>query len=235
MYDIQRVMARAEQQTAVKTLSSLVDAELKRLAPRHQEQVRRMMTEGSDRERQRAIMSLGWWNELAGRRILDKSLASESASIRDAGLAAIGRWRHSSLTISKFARHARPEVRIEAASLAAQQVQNIPNTLMTIKELFEDKERCVREEAYRTLDQLARLGSCGTQGPFRFIVLPLRSTSSDVVLDAINWLVDCGDNSDQSVIRAKLSLLDRLRRHHDHTIQAAATDARRTICLSPAS
>lgn len=228
IYDIQRLAARSEEQMAVKQLSTLVDQELKEAATMHLDLVRRAMTAGGDEQR-RAVMSLGWWNGLDGRQLLKDALANDSKSVRQAAVAALGRWHHNSLSLAELAKTKHSDVRKEAAWLAGQQVQDVHGALRAIRDLYMDEEKDVRGEAYRTLDQLARLGNLSPQDCFCFVGLPLKSTSTPVVLDAVSWLVDCGDNSNQTLVQAKLGLLSRLQRHRDGTIRAAVRDAFRRI------
>ena len=225
VFSFERLTQLRAQEPHLRGLAALIDGQLKNLAAAHGARVQAAWQGSDETRRIAAIASLGWWNEGAGRQLLESAMAHESAQVRRASCAALGRWRHDEGSLGKLARHPSADARQEAVRQAREQIHQPVTALRVVRLLLEDQEAAVRGEAYTAASQLTECAGWDLSTQFRWVESVLKSRKSEVVLDAIAWVSSQGDDTQETVFRAKQRLLLPLTNRHDGGIREAASTA----------
>ncbi len=205
-------------------LGKLVDRELKQhLASAHAQRVKLAIETGTNGERVRAVLSLGWWNEEEGRRWIHQCLNSDGDEMHHAGLSALTRLRHDQASLAYLAHHKRSDVRIAAAHLAKEHIHNVSAAVRTSQALIEDPDAPVRTAGYEVLNHLIDLVDLPQPARVGCVKPALINRKCPaVVVDAISWLQK---NRDHSVANEKRRLLEPFLRSPNSDIRNAASAA----------
>ena len=234
MFSVETLQKLKKQKEPLDKLSGQVDGELKRLKTVHTEQVKQVLAskDGENNSHQlRVIVSLGEWNGALGPKTIREALDSDDETMRDAGIIALRRLQLSTSAMEQqWVKHPNENVRITIARLASEEIQNPKGALQVLKPLFVDKSDEVRKEAYAAMDRLqftqiddlAFLGSLESA---------LKSRTSPLVCDAIEWMTTYGDNRNVNLVAKKQSLLNPLSKHENGQIRAAASNALNSISV----
>ncbi len=187
-------------------LKGLIDSQLKKMASEHLDRVH--AAEGGPRHAL-AIATLGWWNGLEGKQLVNASLVDPADDINSAAFQALGRFRHGCGSLSVYRRHEDARVRALAADLTIWNVDFADDekpALRALGALMADDSELVRQRAYAAFDQIAVIRHVPLREQPSYLTASLASKRSAVVLDAIDWLdkVDVTNSDEQQTIQRKL-------------------------------
>jgi hypothetical protein len=225
IHTVERLAALKAQQPQLKHLRRVIDDELRALADAHLAAVQEVLTANGDDLIAFALASLGWWNGPVGLSLIDQNLDHARDVRRHAALAALGRMRLSPAQIKSYVRRGSPEVRMNVARLAGEQVQDVRDALEPIRELLKDGNADVRSTAYRVFEQLAAMCQASIPEQCTQVAAAVRSADPEATNAAIDWITNSGGVESLKYADVKKSLLTPFLRRRDDAVSAHAQAA----------